>query len=233
MKSGSFVKKITTPTTTDNSLSPSINGTKIQILFNIKGSCLNQKNATFTPPNVITFFIVYELHTQPGDLSFNFTLKDCSFGGIKLAKNDDPNKYVYSGYGIGFSLRSELSLPDSSVGKNVIIFGVAMSSSKHIGYREKDISILGIGLTQGLDHTWLTVEAQYSINFSRSNRKFCLSLHHNESKIFIIMEAKHYQTVHPPTLTLTYPLSPLPTFTQSRYFPTHSHLPKIVHAYSK
>ena len=126
-------------------------------------------------------------------------------------------------------MRSELSLPDSSVGKNVIIFGVAMSSSKHIGYREKDISILGTCLTQGLDDTWLTVEAQYSINFSRSNRKFCFSLHHNGSKLFF----GHYQTVHPPTLTLTYPLSPLPTFTQSRYFPTHSHLPKIVHAYSK
>ena len=47
------------------------------------------------------------------------------------------------------------------MGKNVIIFEVAMSSSKHIGYRKKDVSILGTGLTQELDDTWLTVEAQY------------------------------------------------------------------------
>lgn len=47
------------------------------------------------------------------------------------------------------------------MGKNVIIFGVAMSSSKHIGYRKKDVSVLGTGLTQELNDTWLTVEAQY------------------------------------------------------------------------
>ena len=52
----------------------------------------------------------------------DFTLKDCLFGGIKLAENADLDKYIYSGYGIEFDLRSESSLPDSSVGKNVIIF---------------------------------------------------------------------------------------------------------------
>ena len=31
----------------------------------------------------------------------------------------------------------------------------------------------------GLDDTKLTAEAEYSINFSRSNRKFCLGIHHN------------------------------------------------------
>ena len=53
------------------------------------------------------------------------------------------------------------------MGKNVIIFGVDMSSSVHIDYKKKDILILGFGPTQGLDHTMLTAEAQYSINFSR------------------------------------------------------------------
>ena len=37
--------------------------------------------------------------------------------------------------------------------------------------------------TQGLNHT-LTAETQYSINFTRSGIKFCLSLHHNGSKRF-------------------------------------------------
>ena len=32
--------------------------------------------------------------------------------------------------------------------------------------------ILDNGLTKGLDDTALTAEAQYSINFSRSNREF-------------------------------------------------------------
>ena len=37
------------------------------------------------------------------------------------------------------------------------------------------ILILGKGETQGLDNTKLTAEAEYSMNFSRSKRKFCLS----------------------------------------------------------
>ena len=53
-----------------------------------------------------------------------------------------------------------------------------MSSSAHIDNKEKDISILGIGLTQGLEHT-LTAEKMYSINFTVTNMKFWLSLHYN------------------------------------------------------
>ena len=64
---------------------------------------------------------------------------------------------------------------------HVIIFGVDMSSSVHIGNKKKDILILGKESTHGLDYTTLTT-AQYSINFSRSNRKLCLNLHYNGSK---------------------------------------------------
>ena len=63
------------------------------------------------------------------------------------------------------------------MGKNVIIFGV--------DNKEKYILILGKDLIQGLDDTTLTAEAQYSINFSRSNRKFCLSFHYNGRNNFL------------------------------------------------
>ena len=58
------------------------------------------------------------------------------------------------------------------MGENVIIFGIDMSSSVHIDNKKKDILILGIDPTQVLDDTMLTAEAQYSINFSRSDRMF-------------------------------------------------------------
>ena len=61
---------------------------------------------TFTPQNIINFFIIYELDTRLQDLNSDFTLKDSLFGGIKLVKNVDPGKYVYTGYGIEFDLRS-------------------------------------------------------------------------------------------------------------------------------
>ena len=69
-----------------------------------------------------------------------------------------------------------------------------MSSFAHIDNKKKDILILGFGPTQGLDDATLTTEAKYSINFSRSNRKFCLSQHYNESNSFLFVNAaKIYQ----------------------------------------
>ena len=62
----------------------------------------------FTANNVVNLFIVYEfMNYIDGDLNTDFTLKDCLFGAAKLTKNADPGKYRYSGYGIGFDLRSE------------------------------------------------------------------------------------------------------------------------------
>ena len=104
-----------------------------------------------------------------------FYFKNCLFGGIKLAKNANPDKYLYKGYGIGFDTRVVFSLPDGSVDKNAIIFGVDMSSSVHIDNKGKDIFILGKYPTQGLNDTTLTAETQFSINYLRSNIKFCLS----------------------------------------------------------
>ena len=44
--------------------------------------------------------------------------------------------------------------------------------------RKKNILVLGIGPTQGLEHT-ITAEEMYSINFTVTNKNFCLSLHYN------------------------------------------------------
>ena len=51
-------------------------------------------------------------------------------------------------------------------------FLVDMSSSLHADKESKDTLILGKERTQGLDNTTLTAETEYSINFSRSQRKF-------------------------------------------------------------
>ena len=62
-------------------------------------------------------------------------------------------------------------------GKNVIIFVVDISSSVHIGNKGRNILILDEEPTQGLDDTTLTAEAEYLISFTKSNRRFALSLH--------------------------------------------------------
>ena len=76
--------------------------------------------------------IVYESDACLRELNFDFTSKNCLFGEAKLGKNADPDKYVYTDYDIGLDSCSEFSLPDFSVGKNAIIFGVYVSSSVHI-----------------------------------------------------------------------------------------------------
>ena len=62
----------------------------------------------------------------------------------------------------------------------------------NIDNKGKDILILGKGPRQGLDDTTLATEAQCSINFSRSSRKFCLSLHYNGSNSFFLLMLQKY-----------------------------------------
>ena len=53
-----------------------------------------------------------------------------------------------------------------------------MTSSPHIDNKKKHISVLEKGLTQALEHT-PTAGKLFSINFTKNNTKFCLSLHYN------------------------------------------------------
>ena len=53
--------------------------------------------------------------------------------------------------------RGIFSFPSSEFGQNVLILGFDMSFSAHIDNKKKDILVLGIGPTQGLEHT-LTAE---------------------------------------------------------------------------
>ena len=122
-------------------------------------------------------YIVYKLDASGSNIN-DPTLKNCLFGAVTLTKNADIDKYGYSGYGTGFDRRSSFSFPGGGFGQNVLIFGVDMSSSAHIDNKKKDILVLGIGPTQGLEHT-LTAEKMYSINFTVTKKKFCLSLYYN------------------------------------------------------
>ena len=104
------------------------------------------------------------------------TLVNCLFGAVSITKNADIDKNKYSGYGIGFDRTGVYLLPDGSFGRNVVIFGVDMSSSAHVNNKGKDILILGTGQTQELDDHSLTAEKMYSINFTDQRKKCCLSL---------------------------------------------------------
>ena len=61
-----------------------------------------------------------------------------------------------------------------------------MSFSSHIDDKKKDILVLGKEPTQGLEHT-LTAEKMYSINFTVTKTKFCLSLRYNGANIYLFL----------------------------------------------
>ena len=61
-----------------------------------------------------------------------------------------------------------------------------MSFSAHIDNKKKDILVLAIGPTQGLEHT-LTAEKMFSINFTVTRNKFCLSLHYNGANSYLFV----------------------------------------------
>ena len=174
------------PTTPDNSLTPTLNYSddlKVRAKFN--GSCLKQLKLTYTHKTIVNISIFYELGASSSNDN-DPTLKYCLLGTVILTENADIDKYGYSGYGIGFDIRSSFLFPGDRFRQNVLIFGVDMSFSAHINNKKKDTLVLGKGQTQGLEHN-LTAEKIYSINFDVIKKKFCLSLHYNGANSYLFV----------------------------------------------
>ena len=100
-----------------------------------------------------------------------------------MTKNADIDKY---GYEIGFDRKSSFSLPGGRMGQNVIIFRADMSSFVHFDNKKKDILVFGKGSTEGLKHK-LTAGKMYSVNFTVTKNKFCLSLHYNGANSYLFV----------------------------------------------
>ena len=60
-----------------------------------------------------------------------------------------------------------------------------MNSSPHVDNKGKEI-----GSTQGLGEHSLTAEKMYSINFTVTKKKFCLSLHYNGANSYLFVNGR-------------------------------------------
>ena len=80
----------------------------------------------------------------------NFTLKRCLSGATNIVKNSDEEKYVYSGYGIGFDEKYEWRF-GNGYARNIIIFGVDNSSSSRTNNLKNNFLKLGDGDTFGIN----------------------------------------------------------------------------------
>ena len=89
---------------------------------------MKQGSVTFNQKKVVNIYIVYEISKRI-NISNYLALENCLFGAVTLTKNADIDRYKYSGYGIGFDRHGSFSFPGTGLDRNVIIFGVDMSSS--------------------------------------------------------------------------------------------------------
>ena len=62
-----------------------------------------------------------------------------------------------------------------------------MSSSVHANKRIKNTVVLGKDFIQGLDNTTIYAEKLYSISFTKTNTKFCLSVHYNKASSYLFV----------------------------------------------
>ena len=182
---GLSAETIKPPATSDNSLTPLIDYLDNKIRMKFTGSCLKQPKLQYAHGAIVNIYIVYELGVS-GSNDNDPTLKNCSFGAVTLTKNADIDKYGYLGYGIRFDRRPSFSFPGGGFGQDVLIFGADMSFSAHIDSKKNEILVLGKGPTQGLEHR-TTAEKMYSINFTVTKKKFCLSLHYNGANSYLFV----------------------------------------------
>ena len=111
---------------------------------------------------------------------------------MQITKNADTSKYNYKGYGICFDeseefthVRKRGSFNDTTLGRNVIIFGVDMSFSKHANNKANNIYVMGKDYIQKINDTTIYAEKMYYRNFTDPCKKFVLSLHYNGNNSYL------------------------------------------------
>ena len=156
-----------------------------------------QQDIIAIPNNVINIYCVYEL--DPIDFSRHneFTVQNALFGAIEITKNANTSKYKYKGYGIcldesaSFShVRKEGNFNHTTLARNVIIFGVGMSFSKHANNKANNIYVIGKDYIQKINDTAIYAEKMFYINFTDPGKKFILSLHYNVDDSYLFVNGR-------------------------------------------
>ena len=112
----------------------------------------------------------------------------------KRPYNPTVDQYKYSGYGNGFDRKGEFSFGSRRFGRNCIIFGADMGSSSHANNRKNNILVIGQDFVQEINGTTIYAEILYSINFTKNNKKFSLSLHYNGANSYLFVNGTEIHT---------------------------------------
>ena len=191
---GLSTESIKPPTTSDNSLTPALSYYRTTTRVEFTGSCLKQSKILYAHGKVVNIYIVHELGASSSHVN-DPTIKNCLFGAVTLTKNADIDNMDI--------LVIEWDLIEVEffhfqvwICSKCINFRSRYEFFCNIDNKKKDILLLGIGPTQGLEHT-LTAEKMYSINFTVTKKKFCLSLHYNGANSYLFVNGtKIYSEIY-------------------------------------
>ena len=120
--------------------------------------------------NVINIYIVYKLDPIASIRDTTFTIQNALFGAMQITKNADTSKYDYKGYGICFDESEQFThvlkranFNDTTLARNVIIFGADMSFSKHANNEANNIYVMGKDYVRKINDTTIYGEKMYYI----------------------------------------------------------------------
>ena len=162
----------------------------------LKGSHFQQNNVLTSNndhvinDSVVNIYIVYKLDPITSR-DTTFTIQNALFGAMQIT-NADTSKYNYKGYGICFDeseefthVRKRGNFCDTATGRNVIIFGLDMSFSKHANNKANNIYVMGKDYIQKINDSKIYAEKMYYRNFTDPGKKFVLSLHYNDNNSYL------------------------------------------------
>ena len=156
-----------------------------------------QQDIIAIPNNIINIYCIYELHSIDFSRNNEFTIQNALFGAIEITKNANTSKHKYKGYGICFDesesfshVRKEGHFNHTTLARNVIIFGVDMSFSKHAKNKANNIYVIGKDYITKINDTTIYAEKMFYRNFTELGKKFILSLHYNGDNSYLFVNGR-------------------------------------------
>ena len=169
----------------------------------LSGNHFQQNNRIITTINKVisilsvNIYVVYKLDPISSTRNTGYTIQNVLFGAMKITKNTNSSKNNYTGYGLCFDEGGEFghtvkqgNFNRTTNAKNVIIFGVDMSSSVHATNRANNIYVMGKEFIRGISDTTIYAEKLFHNNFTKFGVKFISSLHYNGDNSYLFANGR-------------------------------------------
>ena len=156
-----------------------INANSFEMKFN--GHRLSYGATSKFNSTVTNVYLVYKLNLYKNVELPKYPLVNALFGAIKVDKkgSTNPEKWVFTGKGIAIDSDGSYGMGQQGLGRNVILFGVDNTNSKHPVNRPHHFMVLGNGNTQLVENVNSIPEKGLAINMTFPGKKFVLSIHYS------------------------------------------------------